>query len=69
MGTVRRLSPRSGVPGLGVAVEAFLATIGNRNTKRAYAIALRTDGTVSPRTVAAFGKVEESGAVLVFVTG
>ncbi|MEV0382931.1 HAD family hydrolase [Nonomuraea sp. NPDC050643] len=31
--------------------------------------ALRTDGTVSPRTVAAFGKVEESGAVLVFVTG
>ncbi|SPL94048.1 HMP-PP hydrolase (pyridoxal phosphatase) Cof, detected in genetic screen for thiamin metabolic genes (PMID:15292217) [[Actinomadura] parvosata subsp. kistnae] len=31
--------------------------------------ALRTDGTVSPRTVAAFGKVEESGAVLAFVTG
>ncbi|MFI6741446.1 HAD family hydrolase [Nonomuraea sp. NPDC050451] len=31
--------------------------------------ALRTDGTVSPRTVAAFGRVEESGAVLVFVTG
>ncbi|GAA3570162.1 HAD family hydrolase [Nonomuraea rosea] len=31
--------------------------------------ALRADGTVSPRTVAAFGKVEESGAVLVFVTG
>ncbi|MEV1168353.1 HAD family hydrolase [Nonomuraea sp. NPDC049784] len=31
--------------------------------------ALRTDGTVSPRTVTAFGKVEESGAVLVFVTG
>ncbi|MFG1708459.1 HAD family hydrolase [Nonomuraea sp. M3C6] len=31
--------------------------------------ALRTDGTVSPRTVSAFGKVEESGAVLVFVTG
>ncbi|MFG1697385.1 HAD family hydrolase [Nonomuraea sp. NPDC049309] len=31
--------------------------------------ALRTDGTVSPRTVAAFGRVEESGAVLAFVTG
>ncbi|WP_043619748.1 HAD family hydrolase [Nonomuraea candida] len=31
--------------------------------------ALRTDGTVSPRTVAAFGKVEESGAVLAIVTG
>ncbi|MFC5823374.1 Cof-type HAD-IIB family hydrolase [Nonomuraea insulae] len=31
--------------------------------------ALRTDGTVSPRTVAAFGKVEESGSVLAFVTG
>ncbi|MCF6467578.1 HAD family hydrolase [Nonomuraea sp. MG754425] len=31
--------------------------------------ALRTDGTVSPRTVSAFGKVEESGAVLAFVTG
>ncbi|MBF8192563.1 HAD family hydrolase [Nonomuraea sp. K274] len=31
--------------------------------------ALRTDGTVSPRTVAAFGRVEESGSVLVFVTG
>ncbi|WP_338324694.1 HAD family hydrolase [Nonomuraea polychroma] len=31
--------------------------------------ALRPDGTVSPRTVAAFAKVEEAGAVLVFVTG
>ncbi|MFG2071815.1 HAD family hydrolase [Nonomuraea maritima] len=31
--------------------------------------ALRTDGTVSPRTAAAFAKVEESGAMLVFVTG
>ncbi|MGW0807128.1 HAD family hydrolase [Nonomuraea sp. NPDC002799] len=31
--------------------------------------ALRTDGTVSPRTVSAFAKVEESGSVLVFVTG
>jgi hydroxymethylpyrimidine pyrophosphatase-like HAD family hydrolase len=31
--------------------------------------ALRSDGTVSPRTVAAFAKVEEQGAVLVFVTG
>ncbi|MEO3800024.1 HAD family hydrolase [Nonomuraea sp. B1E8] len=31
--------------------------------------ALRTDGTVSPRTAAAFAKVEESGAALVFVTG
>ncbi|WP_336245511.1 Cof-type HAD-IIB family hydrolase [Nonomuraea sp. SYSU D8015] len=31
--------------------------------------ALRTDGTVSPRTVAAFAKAEAAGAVLVFVTG
>lgn len=31
--------------------------------------ALRTDGTVSPRTVAAFARVEESGSMLVFVTG
>lgn len=31
--------------------------------------ALRTDGTVSPRTAAAFAKVEESGSMLVFVTG
>ncbi|GGS79364.1 hydrolase [Nonomuraea spiralis] len=31
--------------------------------------ALRADGTVSPRTAAAFAKVEESGAVLIFVTG
>ncbi|WP_342775587.1 HAD family hydrolase [Nonomuraea deserti] len=31
--------------------------------------ALRTDGTVSPRTAAAFAKVEETGAALVFVTG
>ncbi|MER7503695.1 HAD family hydrolase [Nonomuraea pusilla] len=31
--------------------------------------ALRTDGTVSSRTVAAFARVEESGAALVFVTG
>ncbi|WP_198654216.1 MULTISPECIES: HAD family hydrolase [Actinomycetes] len=31
--------------------------------------ALRTDGTVSPRTAAAFAKVEEAGAMLVFVTG
>ncbi|MEU4231907.1 HAD family hydrolase [Nonomuraea sp. NPDC026600] len=31
--------------------------------------ALRTDGTVSPRTAAAFARVEETGAVLVFVTG
>ncbi|WP_328808066.1 HAD family hydrolase [Nonomuraea antri] len=31
--------------------------------------ALRADGTVSPRTVAAFGRVEESGSVLIFVTG
>ncbi|MET9243031.1 site-specific integrase [Nonomuraea sp. NPDC003709] len=41
MGTVRRLSPRPEVPDLGAAVEAFLATIGNRNTAKAYAIALR----------------------------
>lgn len=31
--------------------------------------ALRTDGTVSPRTAAAFARVEEAGAMLVFVTG
>lgn len=31
--------------------------------------ALRSDGTVSPRTVAAFALVERAGAVLVFVTG
>ncbi|NUR87483.1 MAG: HAD family hydrolase [Nonomuraea sp.] len=31
--------------------------------------ALRRDGTVSPRTAAAFALVEDSGAVLVFVTG
>ncbi|MFI7708307.1 HAD family hydrolase [Nonomuraea sp. NPDC049480] len=31
--------------------------------------ALRMDGTVSPRTVAAFARVEQSGALLVFVTG
>ncbi|QYC37781.1 Putative phosphatase [Nonomuraea coxensis DSM 45129] len=31
--------------------------------------ALRRDGTVSPRTVAAFTRVEDSGAVLMFVTG
>jgi len=30
---------------------------------------LRTDGTVSPRTAAACAKVEESGAMLVLVTG
>ncbi|MGI5268282.1 HAD family hydrolase [Nonomuraea sp. CA-218870] len=31
--------------------------------------ALRTDGTVSPRTAAAFARVEQAGAMLVFVTG
>ncbi|WP_405142696.1 HAD-IIB family hydrolase [Sphaerisporangium sp. NBC_01403] len=31
--------------------------------------ALRSDGTVSPRTAAAFALVEQAGAVLVFVTG
>ncbi|MFC4062997.1 Cof-type HAD-IIB family hydrolase [Planomonospora corallina] len=31
--------------------------------------ALRSDGTVSPRTAAAFARVESAGAVLVFVTG
>ncbi|GAA0953030.1 HAD family hydrolase [Nonomuraea longicatena] len=31
--------------------------------------ALRSDGTLSPRTVAAFARVEETGAVLVLVTG
>jgi hypothetical protein len=41
MATVHRLSSRSCAPGLGAAVEAFLATITNRNTAKAYAIALR----------------------------
>ncbi|MEU7833790.1 tyrosine-type recombinase/integrase [Nonomuraea sp. NPDC049129] len=41
MGTVRRLSPRPETPELGAAIEAFLATIANRNTAKAYAIALR----------------------------
>lgn len=31
--------------------------------------ALRSDGSVSPRTAAAFARVEEAGAKLVFVTG
>lgn len=31
--------------------------------------ALRTDGTISPRTAAAFARVEDSGGTLVFVTG
>ncbi|GAA4233703.1 hypothetical protein FHR32_002661 [Streptosporangium album] len=31
--------------------------------------ALRSDGTVSPRTTAAFARVESAGATLVFVTG
>ncbi|MEV7801806.1 Cof-type HAD-IIB family hydrolase [Microbispora sp. NPDC088329] len=31
--------------------------------------ALRTDGTISPRTAAAFARVEEAGGTLVFVTG
>ncbi|GIH24932.1 hydrolase [Acrocarpospora phusangensis] len=31
--------------------------------------ALRSDGTISPRTAAAFAAVEQSGATLVFVTG
>ncbi|GII84660.1 hydrolase [Sphaerisporangium siamense] len=31
--------------------------------------ALRSDGTVSPRTAAAFARVEQAGALLVFVTG
>ncbi|MEU7689093.1 HAD family hydrolase [Microbispora hainanensis] len=31
--------------------------------------ALRTDGTISPRTAAAFARVEEAGGALVFVTG
>lgn len=30
---------------------------------------IRTDGTISPRTVAALGRVESAGAILVFVTG
>ncbi|MBN6056886.1 site-specific integrase, partial [Nonomuraea sp. RK-328] len=41
LATVHRLTPRPGAPALGAAVEAFLATIDNANTKRAYAIALR----------------------------
>ncbi|WP_283139625.1 HAD family hydrolase [Rhizohabitans arisaemae] len=31
--------------------------------------ALRADGTVSPRTAAAFSRIEASGALLIFVTG
>ncbi|MDP9864252.1 MULTISPECIES: HAD family hydrolase [Streptosporangium] len=31
--------------------------------------ALRSDGTVSPRTAAAFARVESAGATLIFVTG
>ncbi|MBP2706315.1 HAD family phosphatase [Microbispora sp. RL4-1S] len=31
--------------------------------------ALRADGTISPRTAAAFARVEEAGGTLVFVTG
>src|ERR1041384_15136 len=31
--------------------------------------ALRSDGTVSPRTAAAFARVERSGSMLAFVTG
>lgn len=31
--------------------------------------ALRTDGTISPRTAAAFARVEDAGGTLVFVTG
>ncbi|MEZ7132700.1 tyrosine-type recombinase/integrase [Nonomuraea sp. AD125B] len=41
MGSIRRLTPRPGVPELGAAVEQFLATIGNHNTAKAYAITLR----------------------------
>jgi hypothetical protein len=48
MGAVRRLTPRPGVPELGAAVEQFLATIGNRNTARAYAIALRALAVDAP---------------------
>ncbi|MET7459734.1 hypothetical protein [Nonomuraea sp. NPDC005501] len=40
MATGHRLTPRPGAPALGAAVEAFLTTIDNANTKRAYAIAL-----------------------------
>lgn len=45
MATVHRLSPRPGAPGLGAAVEAFLGTIANRNTAKAYAIVLRALAT------------------------
>ncbi|MEV4804978.1 site-specific integrase [Nonomuraea sp. NPDC049421] len=38
---MHRLTPRPGAPALGAAVEAFLTTIDNANTKRAYAIVLR----------------------------
>src|SRR5690606_27640013 len=31
--------------------------------------ALRSDGTISPRTAAAFARVEDAGGTLVFVTG
>ncbi|MGP3932137.1 tyrosine-type recombinase/integrase [Nonomuraea sp. KM88] len=41
MATVHRLDSREGVPRLGAAAEAFLATITNRNTARAYAVAVR----------------------------
>ncbi|WP_205315117.1 hypothetical protein [Nonomuraea lactucae] len=41
MATVHRLTPHPGSPALGAAVEAFLTAIANRNTAKAYAIALR----------------------------
>ncbi|MDP9850495.1 hypothetical protein [Streptosporangium lutulentum] len=41
MATVHPLSARPKAPDIGPAAEAFLATIGNANTTRAYAIALR----------------------------
>ncbi|WP_017975733.1 tyrosine-type recombinase/integrase [Actinopolyspora halophila] len=41
MGTVHRLDLQSAAPGLAGAVDAFLAEVVNRNTARAYGIALR----------------------------
>ncbi|GAA1693991.1 hypothetical protein GCM10009733_107250 [Nonomuraea maheshkhaliensis] len=41
MATVHRLILCPGAPAVGAAVEALETTIGNANTRRAYAIALR----------------------------
>uniref|UniRef100_UPI003F78ED15 hypothetical protein n=1 Tax=Streptosporangium sp. H16 TaxID=3444184 RepID=UPI003F78ED15 len=41
MATVHRLNASENVPRLGAASEAFLATLANANTSRAYTIAIR----------------------------